>query len=163
MSLNTNLLQPTGFKISINRSIYPTMEFFVQSVDHGSVSCEPGPEPYSRIGGTWHAGDKLEFSEITFNMLLDESMEAYTEMYDWMKRLVETKSTTPMDGTTDRPSDAEDITLSILTSANTVAKTIIYKDCIPTLLGNFNMEAGAGDVPVLVYPISFRYTYFDIQ
>ena len=33
-----NLLQPTGFKIVINRGRFKNLEFFAQSVNHPSVS-----------------------------------------------------------------------------------------------------------------------------
>ena len=56
------------------------------------------------------------------------------------------------------PSSAN-ITLSILTSHNNVAKKIIYRDAVPTLLGDIAFEAAAGDVQ---YMTSVSYTHLTL-
>lgn len=159
---NTNLLQPSGFKVAVDRKNYPHLEYFVQRVDHPSVSVNAGEASYSRIASVPMPGDKLEFGEVTFDMILDEDMAAYTEMFIWMKRLVEHKYTTKLTKTDELPASEADITLMILNSANRQQKKIIYRNAFPTNLGNISMESGTSDVTTLVCPISFRYTYFDL-
>ena len=38
LETNKSFLQPTGFKISINRKYFPNLEFFAQSILHPAVT-----------------------------------------------------------------------------------------------------------------------------
>ena len=51
LTTNLNYLQPTGFKILIDRVKYPNLEYFCQQVDHPSVSTNPVEFPVRRITG----------------------------------------------------------------------------------------------------------------
>ena len=42
--------------------------------------------PYQKVTGVPFIGDKLTFNELQANILLDEDMKAYDEMYSWMRR-----------------------------------------------------------------------------
>ena len=50
LTANKNYLQPTGFRVIIDRENYPNLEFFAQSVDHTDVSMTAPNVAYSRIG-----------------------------------------------------------------------------------------------------------------
>ena len=97
------------------------------------------------------AADKLTFGELSATIMIDEDMRAYTEMYDWMVRLVES----PL------PQEA-DITVHILSSKNNTTKKIRYIDALPTVLGDINLEATTTDGQYLTFPVSFRFSYFEI-
>ena len=87
-------------------------------------------------------------------------MNSYTEMYNWLRRMVEQNRNAPL-ALGNIPTEA-DITISILTSHNNANKQIRYIDCVPTLVGDINFEATVGDVQYLTFPISFRFSYFEI-
>jgi hypothetical protein len=164
LTSNVNYLQPTGFKLGINRKYFPNVEYFAQSVQHPDMQISAIEVPYRRIGSVPLTGDKLVFGEMTAMIIMDENLSAYTEMYEWLKSFVEApdvKASEAADGTKG-PSTA-DITVSILTSHNNVAKKLIYRDAIPTLLGDIAFEAAAGDVQYMTFPISFRFSYFEIE
>jgi hypothetical protein len=159
---NTNFLQPTGFKLVINRNKLPNLEWFAQSVDHPSLGLPQATTTYSRLTELPLIGDQLEFPEVTFNVLLDEEMNVYKEIYDWMKRLVETPYTPPLEATKDRPASEYDASLVILNSANTRQRSMIYKNAFPTNIGTISFGAEAEPTPILV-PISFQYSYFEFS
>ena len=161
---NVNYLQPTGFKLGINRKYFPNIEYFAQSVQHPDMQISAIEVPYKRIGSIPLTGDKLVFGEMTAMIIMDENLSAYTEMHNWLTSFVEApdvKASEAANGVKG-PSSAN-ITLSILTSHNNVAKKIIYRDAVPTLLGDIAFEAAAGDVQYMTFPISFRFSYFDIE
>jgi hypothetical protein len=108
------------------------------------------------------AGDKLTFGELTATIILDENLSAYTEMLDWMKRLVEEPNKTRNLGSTDEFPTAVDITLSVLSSKNNQVKQIRYIDCVPTDLGDINFQATTQDIQFLTFPVTFRFSYFDL-
>lgn len=164
LTTNVNYLQPTGFKLSINRKYFPNLEYFAQSVMHPDTQISAIELPYKRIGSIPFTGDKLVYGEMTAMIIMDEELSAYREMYDWLKSFIEAPDVKPSqaENSTKGPSEA-DITVSILTSHNNVAKKIIYRNAIPTLLGDIAFEASQGDVNYITFPISFRFTYFDIE
>lgn len=159
---NTNLLQPASFKLVIDRKNYPNLEYFVQRVDHPSVSVNAAEASYSRISSVPLPGDKLEFGEVTFDLILDEEMNAYSEIYTWLQRLVNKNYSTRLNIEEGIPSAEADISLLILNSSNRQQKKIIYRNAFPTNMGNISMEASSTEPTTLVVPASFRYTYFDL-
>jgi hypothetical protein len=156
-----SLLQPTAFKITIDRQHYANIEFFAQSVLHPAMSMSAVEVPYSRVSVPM-PGDKLTFGEVTAIVIIDEDLNGYTEMYNWMKRLVETTYQSAMDRTQSNPPSVADITVSVLSSHNNTTRKLVYRDCVPTLLGDISFEATSGDVQYLTFPVSFRFSYFDI-
>lgn len=164
LTTNVNYLQPTGFKLGINRKYFPNVEYFAQSVQHPDMQVSAIEVPYRRLGGIPLTGDKMVFGEMSAMIIMDENLSAYTEMYDWLKSFVEAPDVKPAEAADGAkgPSTA-DITVSILTSHNNISKKIIYRDAVPTLLGDIAFEAAAGDVQYITFPISFRFSYFEIE
>ena len=161
LTQNINYLQPTAFKLTIDRKKFGNLEYFAQTIDHPTVSVPAADLPYQRLN-LHIAGDKLTFSELSATIILDENLSAYIEMYDWMKRLVEEPNKTRLLDTADEFPTAVDITLSVLSSKNNQVKQIRYIDCIPTELGDINFQATTQDVQYLTFPISFRFSYFKL-
>ena len=161
LTTNINYLQPTAFKLVIDRKKFGNLEYFAQSVNHPSVSVAAADLPYKRVN-LHMAGDKLTFNELTATIILDENLSAYSEMYDWMKRLVESPNQNRTFGEDGDYSTAVDITLSVLSSKNNAIKQIRYIDCIPTDLGDINFQATTQDIQMLTFPISFRFSYFEL-
>jgi len=162
---NISLLQPTSFKLLVDRKNFPNLEFFCQSVSHPAIDIPAADVPYSRIGNIAMVGDKLTFTELECIILVDENMNAYTEMYNWMHRLIQTPQKSRLDRslTDTAPPTYSDITLAILSSHNNVTRRIKYIDCVPTGLGNMAMEASAGDTTQITFPVTFRFSYFELS
>ena len=158
---NINYLQPTAFKLTIDRKKFGNLEYFAQTITHPSISITPAELPYKRLN-LHMAGDKLTFNELTATIILDENLSAYIEMYDWMKRLVEEPNQTRLLQSANEFPTAVDITVSVLSSKNNQVKQIRYIDCIPTDLGDINFQATTQDVQYLTFPISFRFSYFEL-
>ena len=122
LTSNMNYLAPTSFKLVIDRKNYPNLEFFAQTINHPGASVSAAELPYSRLGSVALAGDKLTFGELSATIILDEDMNSYTEMYNWLRRMVEQNRNAPSN-LTKIPTEA-DITISILTSHNNGNKQI---------------------------------------
>ena len=161
LTSNLNYLQPTGFKLLIDRAKYPNLEYFCQSVDHPSVSANPVEFPVRRITGVPLPGDKLTHSEIGFNIILEEEMTGYNEMYSWLQRLVNEAQVGPSSRDTKFPTFA-DITLMILSSHNNATQKIKYRDCLPVSLGGIQFTTTTGNVTYLTFTASFRFSTFEV-
>lgn len=162
LTTNINYLQPTGFKVVIDRKKFGNLEFFAQSIDHPNVSIPAAEIPFRRAN-IHMAGDKLTFGQLSANIILDENMSAYTEMYDWVKRLVEEENVTKYDTRySNDPTTAIDISVIVLSSSNNQVKKIKYIDCVPTDIGNIGFQATTSDVQYLTFPVTFAFSYFEI-
>ena len=72
---NKNFLQPTGFKISIDRTKYGNLEYFCNNVVHPGATVGSVEIPIPRLSGLPIAGDKIQFPELSVDVLLDEDMK----------------------------------------------------------------------------------------
>ena len=160
---NVNYLQPNAFKLTIDHKHFQNLEFFCQTVMHPSLSSNPIEVPYKRISSIPFAGDKLTFGELTAMIIVDENLNAYTEMYKWLERTIELQDNTPLYRTSSKPPTYADITLNILSSNNNKVRQIRYIDCIPTSLGDMTLESTSGDVSFITFPASFRFSYFELK
>lgn len=166
LTVNKNYLQPTGFRVVISRAEYPNLEFFAQTVSHPDVSLTGVRNPFPRIGNVAMPGDTLEYSELNVQFLLDENIEAYTELYDWMKEIVNEKFE-PQQSRSQvvRKQDPtqNDIIISVLTSNNTPQKRITYNGCSPTSISGLELNAVASTVEYLTFNASFSFTGFQFS
>lgn len=171
---NINPLSPTGFKLSISK--LPEVEFFTQEVTLpdltlGSIAVGT---PFSMTGVP---GDTLNFGDLTVNFLVDEKMENYTAIYDWLVGLGFPASWDQYQNFTTSQGTAQgidprfgrnalnysDATLTILGNNNTPVKSISFVDVHPIGLSSLNFVANASDVNYLIGNAIFRYTYFTVN
>jgi hypothetical protein len=163
LTANKNYLQPTGFKVTINRQNYPNAEYFAQSINHPGANVPAVEVPSLRVRSVPVAGDKINYSELTIDFLLDEDMTVYKEMYSWLERTVNDGQVNPSDSLDGAPIPTfADITLSVLTSHNNANVKFIYKDCIPTDLGSIQFSSTNADVSYISFTTSFRFSTFVI-
>jgi len=159
---NVNFLQPSGFKLTVDRKNYPNLEFFAQSVVHPGISTN-APDVSFRGTVLPSTPESLTFNPLSVTMLLDEDMNSYTEVQDWLYRMVNSNDVSSLDAARDNgiPSKS-DIVVSILSSANNVNKQIKYYDAFPIDLGDVSLEVVAGDQTFITCPVTFRYSRFEI-
>ncbi len=165
ITTNFNYLQPTSFKLVIDRTNYPNLEFFVQDFTHAGVIMNAADLSYKKISAIPFIGDKLTYNEMLANIILDEYMKSYREMHTWMRRILDQDNITALDrfqNNTQRPPAQSDITLSVLSSSNNPIVRIRYKDCIPVALTDIAFNSTTGGTDYITFGASFRFTYFDI-
>jgi hypothetical protein len=161
LTSNISLFQPTGFKVIIDRKNYGNLEFFVQSVSHPGATNPAIETSYKRISSIPQPGGQMEYGELTMDVMLDEDMNSYTEMYNWMLRLVNIEQVVSR-RVSDQPTYA-DIKVIALTGHNNPNKTFTYVDCIPVAIGDIRFEAQNQSVEFVTFPASFRFSYFNIE
>lgn len=160
---NINYLQPTSFKLSIDRQNYPNLEFFVQNFTHPGLMMPAVEMPIRRMQSIPFPGESLTINELSATVLLDENMDSYEEMYNWIRRI----QITNMDGNNNLKGGAglntnSDITLSILSSHNNQTKQVRYVDALPTSLGDISFEATSSGQDFITFAASFRFSYFEL-
>ena len=165
LTTSLNYLQPTSYKLTIDRENYPNLEYFAQTVTHPGMIMNAVEQPYRKVTGIPFVGSSITYNELAATIILDENMSSYTEMYDWMRRVLDTPEL-PAIRRNFRKQQAptySDITVSILSSHNNKTKEISYKDCVPVALGDITFESTATGTEFVVYTVGFRISYFDIK
>ena len=142
------MLSPTGFKLVINREKFANTEFFITSFGIPSLSAgEVQTNFQNNIGFT--PGEALTYESLSLRFVIDEDMNNYTEMFNWMKANTDTV-------------ERHDMILSIMTNKNLVNKQFQFKDAFPTSLSGVEFSAQATDVEYLQADVTFRYNEFAI-
>lgn len=154
-----NFLAPSGFRVVIDRKNYGSLTMMAQQVVHPQITMQAVELPYRRTAIAL-AGDNLQFSEVSFDFLMDENMVGYSEVYDWMERSVEQKHKLKSDR--DEVSFYADVEVFVLTSSLNVNKSIKYINCTPTTLGTVTF-ASTGDTTYITFPVTFAFDYFTVS
>jgi len=163
LTTNFNYLQPNNFQVSIERKRFGNLTFFAQTVNHPGLTVTAPALAVPRLANVAVAGDTVNIDELSMDIILDEDMNTYTEMYDWLNYSVQKNYTTPRNRKEEDVYIPEaDITLNILSSHNNKVKQIKYIDCVPTSLGVLTLQSTLTDTQPLTFPITFRTSYFEI-
>lgn len=172
--INRSILNRNNFKLLIDK--VPTVEYYVKSVNIPGLRFTETTAAAGIGLDAFFPGDKVEFETLDVTFLVDEDLENFKEIYDWMNAIVPIKD--PVDfanyvdtvqNNTGRLSGIEsdlkqysDITLVTNTNKNLPNKYFKFKDAFPISLGSLDLESGADGDPVSVQ-VSFRFTYYDIE
>lgn len=157
----TNFFTPLEFQVTVKRM--PNVEFFVQRTSIPSVNGNPAimPTPFNKLNFT---PDKLEYSPLELTFIVDENMNNYIEVLNWIKgttfpeRYEQYKNlSTSKDGI------SSDITILVLNSHKNPSIKIDFSSCIPISLSEIVLDTTQTDV---VYPeatLVLAYNYFDVS
>lgn len=158
LTTNINLLQPTGFKFVADRRRMDNITFFAQSVSAPGITMNAAEVPYRDHSSVPMVGDKLAYSALIANVLIDENMSSYEEIVDWMKYNVANNDP----GVLSDDAHHSDLTMNFLGSKNVLSRSIRYTDAFPTDLGEITMESTTDGSQAIVCPVTFRFTNFVI-
>jgi len=159
---STNFLQPTGFKVVVLRKRFKNLEFFAQTVTHPDLSSNPSSIPF-RGRNPWAPGDSLDYGTLTIEAIMDEKMNIYKEMHDWLiKTVTDPYKTADKITVNDQDITSYDISLMVLSSHNNTTNTIKYKNSFPISIGSVSFQSTTDAVQYITFPITFRYSDFTI-
>jgi len=156
--VNSNLLQSTQFMMNFAK--IPDTNYFCQSVTVPGINMSEvqQPTPFSDV---WRAGDKLTYDPLTITFLVDEWLNSWKNIHDWMRGL-----TYPTKFREYEKQKAEglysDCSLTILNGLNNPVMKYTYKNCFPTSLSPLNMTAMDDGGITITADATFRYDYFDV-
>ena len=163
---NKNFLSPLGFKFVIKKT--PNVNYFVQSVNLPNVNLGEAvlPSPFKRIP---IAGDHIEYGDLQITFKVDENMQNYLELFNWIKAIgfpdtfdqhkaVDPKYVSSYTG----EGIYSDASLVILSSAMNPVHEVVFRDAFPVALTDFNFDARASDVEYVEATATFKFRTFDI-
>ena len=174
---------PTQFKFSINQ--LPKVEFFTVSANIPDLTLADVviPTPFKPIPVL---GQNLTYGNLNITFIVDEFLEIYKELHNWMIGIAfpksreqfsdfrSTVSKTPSatQGTSRDIGDVQpatpvrpmfgDATLTILTNKNNPIVEVRFQDVYPASLSGLSYDQNATDVTYLTATVTFDYKIYEI-
>ena len=163
---NRNFLSPTGFKFSLKRS--PGAAFFCNQANIPSLDLGTAVQP-SYLKDIDIPGEKLTYGDLTIRFLVDENMQNYMAMHNWLKGIgfPETPQqfkdqTTNDDGVRDEKEVFSDGSLHILNSNFKDVAIVRFNDLFPVGLTSLEFDATETDINYFTAEAVMRYTVYNI-
>jgi hypothetical protein len=163
---NRNFLSPIGFKFTLAR--YPKVSFFTNSARIPELTMSVAIQP-NYLNEIPVPGSAMTFGDFNLRFLVDENMENYMAIHNWLTGLgfpETTKQykdlTTNGDGIRDSKEAFSDGSLSILNSNYKSTATVKFRDLFPVSLSSLEFDATPTDVVYLTAQVTFKYTIYDI-
>lgn len=163
---NRNYLSSIGFKFTIAKE--PKVSFFCNSAKIPEITLETTVQP-SYLKDIDVPGDKLTYGDLNIRFLVDENMENYMAIHNWMTGLgfPETAQqfktlTTDDSGLRDQKEAFSDASLRILNSNYNEVAIVKFKDIFPVSLASLEFGATDTDINYFTADASFKYTVYTI-
>ena len=167
---NRNFLSPTGFKFIIDKA--PKVSFFGNQVNIPQMTLGVAEQP-TYLRDIPLPGDKIQFEDFSLRFLVDENLDNYMEIFNWIRALGFPESLKEIydwqkkDFDIAQPDKTQenfysDATLEILTSSQNPNFKVKFMDMFPTTLSTLQFDATSEDISYLTADVSFKYTLFNI-
>ena len=167
---NRNFLSPTGFKFTLKRS--PKVAFFCNEANIPELNLGIAVQS-SYLKDIDLPGDKISFGDLNLRFLVDENLENYMEIQNWIRGLgypeklsqfadLEKDGLIQGNYAKDMQNIYSDGTLQVLTSSSLPNFQVFFRDLFPYSLGTLSFDATQTDIQYFTADVSFKYTIYDI-
>ena len=168
---NRNFLAPTGFKFTLDKS--PKVAFFCNQANIPDLNLGVAVQP-TYLKDIDQPGDKLQFGDLSIRFLVDENLENYMEIQNWMRGLGYPEKLQQIydlqktgNKALDLPSRSmenvfSDGTLQVLSSSLISKFQIKFQRLFPYSLTTLLFDATDNDIQYFTADVSFKYTYYEI-
>jgi hypothetical protein len=163
---NRNFLSPVGFKFTLAK--YPKVSFFCNTARIPELNLGTAIQP-SYLKDLDVPGEKISYGDFTLSFLVDENLENYMSIHNWITGLgfPETTQqfkdlTTNDDGIRDLKDQYSDGSLSILNSNYRTTANVKFKDLFPVSLTSLEFDATVSDIQYFTAEVIFKYTVYNI-
>lgn len=178
---NLDFASPSQFRFNLLK--IPNVEYFVTGVNLPGISFGGDATINTRFTSIHFMGDNLQFEDLTLTFLVNEALENYREIHDWMtgigfpkdnEQYIEAINTeqemnpilSKVDNAkaTGKPSVLmSDATLTMLTNKNNPNLRVNFKNCFPTSLSGLDYTTQSTDTEQLSATVTFKYDIYEFQ
>ena len=171
---NRNYMSPLGYKLILTKT--PKVDFLCQSANIPQISMGTAIQP-TYLKDIAVPGDKVLYDDLRVRFLVDEQMENYLSIYNWMTGLGYPENAgqfrqlkkddlrtdaSVSDDADPRYFEFSDATLQILSSNYKPSVLVNFKDAFPTTLSTLDFDVSTRDYAYFTAEVSFKYTIFTI-
>ena len=163
---NQDLLQSAKFILSIPR--LTSTQFFCQAANIPAISAQPKIQNTPLLD-LMVPGDKISFDTLNIEFLLDEQLQSWLAISDWMRGIyspenseqyAELNTLSKYSQRVKHPQYA-DAELAILSSSNIATTKIKFVDMFPVSLSGIDFDIRLGSDKTMTATASFRYKRYD--
>ena len=175
---------PTQFKFGINQ--LPKVEFFTVGANIPGINLGDAmfPTPFKDIPVM---GDKLTYDNLSITFIVDEFLENYQSIHEWMTAIGFPKNRKQFRDFRANTSNApavtlgesldigdvkaatpvnalfSDATLTILSNKNNPILNVFFRDMYPVVLGALDYTQTATDVEYMTSTVDFAYQIYEFE
>ena len=161
--INKSFLSDNKFEFAIQR--LPNLTFFIQSINLPAITLL-STTVNNPFVATPVPGNQLVFGQLTAGIIVDENLEGWTEIYNWITQLGNPETKDKIGNLTKTPgrnnSITSDATLIIKTNANNPNKLITFKDLFPVEIGEISFTSAGGTHEFTTTSVTFGYSYYEL-
>ena len=153
---NLNYFIPTGFKFMIDK--IQNVNFFCQSCNLPGLSAGQFLQ-VTPLRDMPIAGDKVQMNELRVRFVIDEELQNWLEIYNWIKTI-----TFPDNQEQYKQENVySDGMLTLLTSNKNVQYVAKFTNLFPIDLTDIEMSSDVADAEVVASDATFAYTTYNIE
>ena len=153
---NLNYFIPTGFKFMIDK--IPNVNFFCQSCNLPGLSAGQFLQ-VTPLRDMPIAGDKVQMNELRVRFVIDEELQNWLEIYNWIKTI-----TFPDNQEQYKQENVySDGMLTLLTSNKNVQYVAKFTNLFPIDLTDIEISSDVADAEVVASDATFAYTTYNIE
>ena len=160
-NIKQNYLSPVEFRFVIQRLPYTT--FFTQNVSLPGVSINPVEQgtPFKTL---YFTGDRLIYDQVSVTFRVNENMDNYLEIYNWMVGLsFPDRFSQFANLEASEQGLYSDASLMIMSSGKTPNVQYKLKDIFPINLSNIDLDTTSGDIDYVTATATFQLGSYDIE
>ena len=175
---------PVQFRFKCSK--LPEVEFFCQTANIPGISIGSASMP-TGLKAIQIPGEKVSYQDLAISFLVDENLNNYKEIHDWIIGLGFPQNQTQFANLQSTGADRypgstsgaivpetniavplaeggtySDATLTVLNSKNIAVTEIRFNNIFPTSLGALSYDVQASDVNYLQASVDFSYMYYEI-
>ena len=163
---NRNFLSISGFKFNLARA--PKVDFFSQSANVPGINLGAAIQP-TYLKDIPIPGDKLVFDDFQLTFIIDENLENYNIIQNWMRGLgypdtvyeyMEWMLSDPTNPTQDP--NVSDGSLIVYNSNFQPSSVVTFQAMWPSSLSEISFTAAGGDVEYAVATVTFKYALYNL-
>jgi len=158
---NKSYLSDNKYQFVIER--LPNLTYFIQSINLPGVTLL-NTTVNNPFVATPIPGNQLVFGQLTAGIIVDENLEGWTEIYDWITQLGNPETRNKIGNLTKTPgkvnSITSDATLFIKTNANNPNILIKFIDLFPVEIGEISFTSTGLSQEFATTSVTFGYSYY---
>ena len=174
---NLDLARPTQFRFDILK--IPNTTYFAQEINLPGIAFSGDAIMNSRYKSMPFMGDTLDFSPLELGFVVQENLENYREIHDWMTGIgfptnplefanaISNEDTKDIGnagkGNVTNPSVlTSDATLTILSNKNNPSIQVKFRNIYPTSLSGLQFDTKETSTEGLTASVTFNYDLYEI-
>ena len=157
----SQFLSGLDYKFNIKR--LPHVNFFVQQFSLPTVGVDDIRQgtPFSPY---FVPGDIINYGEFSLTFKVDEDMENYMEIYDWMVSMTAPRTFSEFGKINNEKVDwVSDASLIIMSSQKNPSILFNFTNCFPTSLGSVTFDTTQESVQYLETTVDFRFDTYSVR